>query len=97
MNEFSSKALLLLAALRQFEGTPKDWKPGLINGMFWLIDQLLAATEGHAEHDYEHRSLKTIQQYVEQAFKSPEHEISDMAKELCARIVCGVSDNGEHA
>lgn len=52
MNDFSSKAHLLLAALRQFDATPKDWKHGLLQGMFWLIDQLLTATEGDPEHDY---------------------------------------------
>ena len=97
MNDFSSKALLLWAALKQHEGTPPDWRQGLLHGMFWLTDQLLTRTEGHPEHDYEHSNLKTIQQYIESAFKHHEHKISEMALELCSRIVSGIPDDGGHA
>lgn len=44
----------------------------------------------------EHRYLKTIQQYVEQAFKHPEHQISDMAVEICSRILVGIPDESDH-
>lgn len=97
MNDFSSKALLLWAALKQHDATPTDWRQGLLHGMFWLTDQLLTRTEGRPDHDYEHRYLKTIQQCIESAFKHPEHMISDMALELCCRIVSGIPDDGDHA
>jgi len=93
MNDFSTKALLLWAALKQHEATPIDWRQGLLDGMFWLTEQLLTRTEGRPEHGY----IKTIQQYIERAFKHPEHKISDMALELCSRIVSGIPDDGDHA
>lgn len=96
MNDFSSKALLLLAALKQYESIPPTWKNGLLQGMFWLSDQLITATEGHSEHDYEHGYAKTIQAYIEQAFKHPEHQISEMSIELCSRILSGIPDDGSH-
>ena len=96
MNDFSSKALLLFAALTQYKSFPPNWKNGLLQGMFWLSDQLIAATEGQGENDYEHRSAKTIQAYIEQAFNHPDHEISDMAKELCSRILSGIPEGGSH-
>ena len=97
MNDFSAKALLLLAALRQYKETPKDWKQGLLQGMSWLCDQLLAATDGHAEHIYEQQRVKLIQSYIATAFKHPEHEVSDQAEEQCCRILPGVPDDSEHA
>lgn len=94
MNDFSSKAFLLWAALKQYEATPANWRQGLLHGMFWLTDQLLTRTEGCPEHEYEHRKLTGIQQYIETAFKHPEHKISDMALESCCRILSGIPDDG---
>ena len=93
MNDYSSRALLLLAALQQYEAIPQDWKHGILQGMFWLTDQLITSTEGHPEHDHEHRYVQAIQQYIEQAFKHPQHQISDMAVELCSRILPGIPDD----
>ena len=91
------KPSYLLAALKQLDETPKDWKRGLLQGMFWLTDQLLKNTEGHPQHDYTHGHVKTIQAYIELAFKDAEHKISDMAVESCSRILTGISDNDHHA
>lgn len=92
MNEFSSKMQLLLAGLKQYESIPVDQRQSLLEGMSSLIDQLIERVEGHPEHDYEYQYLKTVREYVEQAFKHPEHRISDMAIDLCSRIASGIPD-----
>jgi hypothetical protein len=97
MNKFSSKAHLLLAAVEQLHATRKEWRQGLLEGMFWLTDELLTATQGHPEHDYEHRYVRTVQQYIDSAFKHPEHEISEMAVEVCCRILAGIPDDGDQS
>jgi len=92
MNDFSSKMQLLLAGLEQCKSVPLDQRQNLLEGMSGLIDQLIERVEGHPEHDYEYQYLKTIREYVEQAFKHPEHQISDMAVDLCSRILSGIPD-----
>lgn len=92
MNDFSAKALLLWAALEKYGAIPAEWRRGLLDGMFWLTDELLVLTRVQPKHAYEHSYVKTIQQYVEKAFKHPEHEISELAVDLCSRILSGIPD-----
>jgi hypothetical protein len=96
MNDFSAKAHLLLAALRQFDATPAARKPDLLQGMSWLCDQLLMATKDRPEHEYEHQHIKLIQSYVEDAFKHPQYRLSNQAAEQCCRILPGVPDEQDH-